>query len=159
MALRGHLTEKADIFSFGVVALEIISGRSNSDSSWKTIGYIFLTGQVELIDPTLNLYDDDAINEATRIIGVALLCTQGTPSLRPAMSRVVAMICGDIEVASVTTRPSYLTDWTFNDTTGTTMSTSNVDISPANLTTTTTSTSMTNRSPSNDAAKPMLNES
>ncbi|KAL4554480.1 hypothetical protein LXL04_039311 [Taraxacum kok-saghyz] len=34
-AMRGHLTEKADVFGFGVVALEIISGRSNSDSSFE----------------------------------------------------------------------------------------------------------------------------
>ncbi|KAL7204243.1 hypothetical protein ACSBR2_017336 [Camellia fascicularis] len=32
-AMRGYLTEKADVFSFGVVALEIINGRLNSDSS------------------------------------------------------------------------------------------------------------------------------
>ncbi|GJU97927.1 probable LRR receptor-like serine/threonine-protein kinase [Tanacetum coccineum] len=32
-AMRGHLTEKADVFGFGVVALEIISGRPNCDSS------------------------------------------------------------------------------------------------------------------------------
>ena len=31
--MRGHLTEKADVFGFGVVALEIISGRPNSDLS------------------------------------------------------------------------------------------------------------------------------
>jgi hypothetical protein len=31
--MRGHLTEKADVFGFGVVALEIISGRANSDHS------------------------------------------------------------------------------------------------------------------------------
>ena len=31
--MRGHLTEKADVFGFGVVALEILSGRANSDSS------------------------------------------------------------------------------------------------------------------------------
>jgi hypothetical protein len=30
-ALRGHLTEKADVFGFGVVALEIITGRPNTD--------------------------------------------------------------------------------------------------------------------------------
>ncbi len=30
-ALRGQLTEKADVFSFGVVVLELISGRSNFD--------------------------------------------------------------------------------------------------------------------------------
>lgn len=32
-AMRGHLTEKADVFGFGVVALEILCGRPNSDSS------------------------------------------------------------------------------------------------------------------------------
>jgi hypothetical protein len=32
-AMLGHLTEKADVFSFGVVALEILSGRPNSDNS------------------------------------------------------------------------------------------------------------------------------
>lgn len=31
--MRGHLTEKADVFGFGVVALEVLSGRSNSDST------------------------------------------------------------------------------------------------------------------------------
>ena len=35
-AMRGHLTEKADVFSFGVVALEILSGRPNSDNSLDT---------------------------------------------------------------------------------------------------------------------------
>jgi hypothetical protein len=30
-ALRGQLTEKADVFSFGVVVLELVSGRSNFD--------------------------------------------------------------------------------------------------------------------------------
>ena len=31
--MRGHLTEKTDVFAFGVVALELVSGRSNSDQS------------------------------------------------------------------------------------------------------------------------------
>ena len=31
--MRGHLTEKTDVFAFGVVALDIVSGRLNSDSS------------------------------------------------------------------------------------------------------------------------------
>ncbi|KAF0899480.1 hypothetical protein E2562_019970 [Oryza meyeriana var. granulata] len=32
-AMRGHLTEKADVFAFGVVALETVAGRSNTDHS------------------------------------------------------------------------------------------------------------------------------
>lgn len=32
-AMRGHLTEKVDVFAFGVVALELVSGRSNCDAS------------------------------------------------------------------------------------------------------------------------------
>ncbi|URE20783.1 LRR receptor-like serine threonine-protein kinase [Musa troglodytarum] len=34
-AMRGHLTEKADVFAFGVVVLEVLSGRSNADQSLK----------------------------------------------------------------------------------------------------------------------------
>jgi hypothetical protein len=35
--------------------------------------------------------------------------------MRPPMSRVVAMLAGDIEVGVVTSKPSYLTDWNFKD--------------------------------------------
>ncbi|KAG6418464.1 hypothetical protein SASPL_120668 [Salvia splendens] len=102
-AMRGHLTEKADVFSFGVVALEIVSGRLNSDTSLETERMYLLewawnrhenSKEIELVDPTLQEYDDD-------------------------------------EVASVTTRPVYLTDWTFSDATtfmsNTASATSNVD--------------------------------
>jgi hypothetical protein len=34
--MRGHWTEKADVFGFGVVALEILSGRPNTDNSVET---------------------------------------------------------------------------------------------------------------------------
>ena len=64
------------------------------------------------MDPTLTAFDED---EANRIIGVALLCTQSSPLLRPTMSRAVAMLAGDIEISAVTVKPSYLTDWDFKD--------------------------------------------
>ncbi|KAG8365263.1 hypothetical protein BUALT_Bualt18G0086000 [Buddleja alternifolia] len=70
--------------------------------------------EIELVDPTLHEFD---ANEVKRILGVALLCIQASPGLRPPMSRVVAMLSGDIEVASVTTRPGYLTDSKFCDAT------------------------------------------
>ncbi|KAK8331119.1 hypothetical protein V6Z12_A10G053300 [Gossypium hirsutum] len=100
-AMRGHLTEKADIFGFGIVALEILSGRPNSDNS--------------LEDDKIYLLEWFDENEALRVVRIALLCTQGSPSMRPPMSRVVAMLAGDIEASGVITKPSYLTDWDFRD--------------------------------------------
>ncbi|KAB1216929.1 hypothetical protein CJ030_MR4G016058 [Morella rubra] len=123
-AMRGHLTEKADVFAFGVVALEVVSGRSNCDS---TLGEekIYLLEwawhlhenncEADLLDTTLSDINEE---EMKRVIGVSLLCTQASPLLRPSMSRVVAMLSGDIEVSTVTSRPGYLTDWKFDESTG-----------------------------------------
>ncbi|KAL3737437.1 hypothetical protein ACJRO7_026236 [Eucalyptus globulus] len=122
-AMRGHLTEKADVFAFGVVALEVVSGRSNSDPRLEEEKIYLLEWAwnlhetnrvVELADSRLSEFNEE---EAKRIVEIALLCTQTSPALRPPMSRVVAMLSGDIEVATVSTRPGYLTDWRFNDTT------------------------------------------
>ncbi|XP_010274130.1 PREDICTED: probable LRR receptor-like serine/threonine-protein kinase At1g56140 [Nelumbo nucifera] len=120
-ALRGHLTEKADVFGFGVVALEILSGRPNSDPSLDEEKLYLLEWawnlhekncDLELVDPKLNEFDEE---EARRVIGVALLCTQASPTLRPSMSRVVAMLSRKTEVSAVTSRPAYLTDWQFSE--------------------------------------------
>ncbi|CBI20021.3 unnamed protein product, partial [Vitis vinifera] len=119
-AMRGHLTEKADVFSFGVVALEIVSGRPNSDTSLEEEKAYLLEWtwqlhenncEIQLVDSRLSEFSE----EASRMIGVALLCTQASPTLQPPMSRVVAMLSGDIAVSRVPTKPVYLTDWKFND--------------------------------------------
>ncbi|GLT51784.1 hypothetical protein SLA2020_251680 [Shorea laevis] len=102
-AIRGHLTEKADVFGFGVVALEIVSGRPNSDNSQNNDNIYLLEWAwtlyesnqcLGLMDPTLVEFDE---NEALRMIRVGLLCTQARPMMRPPMSRVIAMLVGDIE--------------------------------------------------------------
>lgn len=62
-----------------------------------------------MVDPKLTSFNEE---EATRVIRVAFLCTQATPMLRPPMSRVVAMLVGDIELSEVIAKPSYLTEWT-----------------------------------------------
>ena len=64
------------------------------------------------MDPSVTEFNE---NEALRVVGIALLCTQGSPAMRPTMSRVVTMLTGDIEVSHVTSKPSYLTDWDFMD--------------------------------------------
>ncbi|KAM3336750.1 hypothetical protein P3S68_032450 [Capsicum galapagoense] len=122
-AMRGHLTEKADVFGFGVVALEIVSGRPNSDESLEEDKIYLLEWawqlhenkhKTELVDANLSEFD---VDEVEKVIMIALLCTQTSPGLRPSMSRVIAMLTGDAEVAAVTSRPGYLTDWKFKDTT------------------------------------------
>jgi serine/threonine protein kinase len=122
-AMRGHLTEKADVFGFGVVAMEILSGRPNHDNDLEFDKIYLLewawklhesNRSLELVDPSLTEYNKD---EALRVIGISLLCTQASPMMRPSMSRVVAMLTGDIEMPTVMSKPSYLTDWSFQDTT------------------------------------------
>ena len=68
--------------------------------------------EVDLVDSTLSEFDE---KEVKQLIGVSLLCTQASPTLRPSMSRVVGMLSGDIEVSTVTSKPGYLTDWTYDD--------------------------------------------
>jgi hypothetical protein len=46
--MRGHLTEKADVFSFGVLALEVVAGRPNADPT-------LVPDQVYLLDWVLLL--------------------------------------------------------------------------------------------------------
>ncbi|XVF61712.1 hypothetical protein PTKIN_Ptkin08bG0152600 [Pterospermum kingtungense] len=120
-AMRGHLTEKADIFSFGIVALEILSGRPNINYSLDADKVCLLewawalyenNQSLDLLDPSLVEFDE---NEALRLVRVALLCTQGSSTMRPCMSRVVSMLAGDIEMSGDMTRPSYLSDWDFKD--------------------------------------------
>ncbi|KAL4597660.1 hypothetical protein ACB092_11G004700 [Castanea dentata] len=162
-AMRGHLTEKADVFAFGVVALELVSGRPNSDSSLEEEKIYLLewawqlhenNREVDLVDSKLSEFNEE---EVKRLIGVSLLCTQASPTLRPSMSRVVAMLSGDIEVSNVTSRPGYLTDWKYDDITNVT-SEGATDTSYFNLSTASTSIVIdVGNSPTN-ASKPMIGD-
>uniref|UniRef100_A0A0E0PJP7 non-specific serine/threonine protein kinase n=1 Tax=Oryza rufipogon TaxID=4529 RepID=A0A0E0PJP7_ORYRU len=120
-AMRGHLSEKADVFAFGVLMLETVAGRSNTNNSLEESKIYLLEwawglyemGQaLRVVDPCLKEFDE---KEAFRVICIALLCTQGSPHQRPPMSRVVAMLTGDVDVAEVVTKPSYITEWQLRD--------------------------------------------
>ncbi|PPS13850.1 hypothetical protein GOBAR_AA06736 [Gossypium barbadense] len=100
-AMRGYLTDKADVYSFGVVLLEIVSGKSNTNYKPKE-EFVFLLdwayvqqeqgNLLELVDPCLgSKYSKE---EALRMLNLALLCTNPSPTLRPLMSSVVSMIEG-----------------------------------------------------------------
>ncbi|KAJ6886112.1 LRR receptor-like serine/threonine-protein kinase [Populus alba x Populus x berolinensis] len=116
-ALWGYLTDKADVYSFGVVALEIVSGRSNS--SYRTTNeFVSLLdwahvlqkkgNLMEIVDPKLQSEFNN--EEAERMIKLALLCTNASPSVRPAMSEVVSMLEGQTSIQEVTSDPSIYGD-------------------------------------------------
>ncbi|KAI8027670.1 putative LRR receptor-like serine/threonine-protein kinase [Camellia lanceoleosa] len=111
----------------------------------------------KLVDANLSEFHEE---EVKRVIGVALLCTQTSSMLRPSMSRVVGMLSGDFEVSAITTRPGYLTDWNFNDTTSFMSNDTPTVKKEHSHYSSSTRTSMVadpDRSPINDA-KPMLQE-
>ncbi|KAJ4981151.1 hypothetical protein NE237_031988 [Protea cynaroides] len=104
-AMRGYLTDKADVYSFGVVALEIVSGKSNTKYRPKE-DFVYLLdwayvlqeqgNLLELVDPILGT--NYCKEEALRMLNLALLCTNPSPSLRPSMSAAVSMLQGKIAV-------------------------------------------------------------
>ncbi|KAL0282616.1 UNVERIFIED_CONTAM: Cold-responsive protein kinase [Sesamum angustifolium] len=117
-AIRGKLTRKADIYSFGVLLLEIVSGRPNKnrrlpaeqqnllEMAWT----LYEKGKlVQLVDNALD--GDFDTDEASRYLKVGFLCTQELPKNRPSMSIVAKMLEGEAGVDEwAISKPGILTD-------------------------------------------------
>ncbi|XP_010261130.1 PREDICTED: somatic embryogenesis receptor kinase 1-like [Nelumbo nucifera] len=100
----GKSSEKTDVFGYGIMLLELITGQrafdlarlANDDDvmllDW--VKGLLKEKKLEmLVDPDLQNNYVEA--EVEQLIQVALLCTQGSPMDRPKMSEVVRMLEGD----------------------------------------------------------------
>lgn len=103
-ALGGQLTLKADVYSFGVLILEIISGRSSSKENWggtqqPLVEYAWQLHEegrlLELVDNEMGEFPKE---EVLRFMKVAFFCTQATSNRRPLMSQVVNMLSRNIRL-------------------------------------------------------------
>ncbi|KAG6424344.1 hypothetical protein SASPL_114761 [Salvia splendens] len=112
--MDGKYSEKSDIFSLGVVLLEIISGKRNrgyehSDHYLNLLGHAWLlwqeNGTLELMDECL--YDKFEECEVKRCMQVGLLCVQKFAEDRPTMSSVVSMLGSDGAVLPEPKEPGF----------------------------------------------------
>ncbi|XP_029121215.1 receptor-like serine/threonine-protein kinase SD1-8 [Elaeis guineensis] len=114
-AMDGILSIKLDVFSFGVLVLEIISGKRNRGfyqseqhsnlitHAWK----LWKEGKsFELLDESL---EDLHTSEVLRCIQVGLLCAQAQPGDRPMMSSVIMMLATENAALPEPKEPGFST--------------------------------------------------
>ncbi|XP_044445125.1 putative receptor-like protein kinase At4g00960 [Triticum aestivum] len=113
-ASEGIFSIKSDVFSFGVVIFEIISGKRNSGSRQcgdfiNLLGYAWqLWKEGRLIDlADASLVSKSNPIEMMRCINIALLCVQDNASDRPTMADVVAMLSNQRMIMVEPKQPAY----------------------------------------------------
>ncbi|KAG6748016.1 hypothetical protein POTOM_047911 [Populus tomentosa] len=103
----GLLSEKCDVYSFGVLLLVVVSGRrplqvtASPMSEFERANLISWARQLayngkllDLVDPSILSLDKD---QALLCITIGLLCLQRSPSKRPTMKEIVGMLSGEAE--------------------------------------------------------------
>lgn len=96
------VTEKCDIYSYGVVLLELLTGRTPVQPleqggdlvTWvrNHIRDHNNTLTPEILDTRVDLEDQTTVNHMITVLKLALLCTSVSPTKRPSMREVVLML-------------------------------------------------------------------
>ena len=91
------ITEKSDVYSYGIVVLEVLTGKQPIDPTIPDGLHIVdwvrqKRGGSEVLDPGLCARSEPEIEEMLQTLGVALLCVNPSPEDRPTMKDVAAML-------------------------------------------------------------------
>ncbi|GLJ11531.1 hypothetical protein SUGI_0169990 [Cryptomeria japonica] len=95
------ITEKIDVYSYGVMLLEVLTGKQPIDPSFRDGMHILdwvkeslehKRDAVEVLDPRLQGRPDSQIQEMLQALGTALLCVNSNPEERPTMKDVAALL-------------------------------------------------------------------
>ncbi|KAL8550194.1 hypothetical protein ACS0TY_008862 [Phlomoides rotata] len=102
--MHGVVHEKTDVFAFGVLLLELITGRRAVDSCRQSLvmwakPYLERSDIKEIADPKLG--QDYNVTEMKRAMFTASICIHHLPNMRPNMSRVVKLLKGENEAIDV----------------------------------------------------------
>ncbi|KAI9185948.1 hypothetical protein LWI28_012232 [Acer negundo] len=115
-AINKIFSIKSDVFSYGILLLELVSGKKSSgfyhpDQNLSLTGHawkLWKEGRLlELIDPLFG--ESCNTSEAIRCIHISLLCLEHQPDDRPSMSSVVLMLGSD-KTLPVPKQPGFLMD-------------------------------------------------
>ncbi|RDX63697.1 Receptor-like serine/threonine-protein kinase SD1-7, partial [Mucuna pruriens] len=92
-AIEGIFSTKSNVYSFGVLLLEIVSGRRNisfydSDGPLNLIGYVCILSHIECIH-------------------IGLLCVEHYANSRPTMSDIISMLTNKSTIVSLPQRPAF----------------------------------------------------
>ncbi|KAG2689715.1 hypothetical protein I3843_09G150500 [Carya illinoinensis] len=116
-AMSGHFSVKSDVFSFGVLVLEVISGKKNwgfwhPDHDLNLIGHawnLWIKGNpLELVEALMD--DSYSVDEVLRYIQVGLLCVQQRVEDRPTMSSVLLMLANENAMVPQPKEPGFYTE-------------------------------------------------